>query len=154
MENVENRKICSKCGGKCCNTLPGCYSSEDFERNGVLDIDRIKQELNSHQVAIDWWEGDPRGLVDGDEGFVSEGYFLRPSTIEDYETKRTYSPTWGGKCIFLKEFGCEVPLLDRPKECRVLEPFPESKCVPHFSKQDAALSWLKYYDILDTIGQS
>ena len=103
----------------------------------------LKKAINSGLYTIDWWEGDPRENMN----VYDRGYFVRPATKD--KQGKLYDPTWGGGCIFLTNKGCKLEYENRPKECRLLEPRPDNKCISHSKgKHGAALAWLKYYDIL------
>jgi Fe-S-cluster containining protein len=121
MKRIENKKICSECGGDCCKNLPGNYYPSDFdlpEENPTKnDFKKLKKIISKETIAIDWWEG-----------LKSPKYFLRPS-IKD--VKRKFDPSWGGECIFLTDSGCKLPYNKRPLECRKLEPIETGDCYMH-----------------------
>jgi Fe-S-cluster containining protein len=130
--NYLKPNLCAPCGGKCCKTIPGCAYPEDFPTKEVLQA-----ALDSGRWCIDWWEGDAR------EGHteLSKTYYVRPA-IKGYEGVR-HHPSWGGECTFLGKNGCELSVLDRPTECRSLEPRVNG-CYTHngHGKQSAAVAWL------------
>ena len=137
----ENKKICSACGGQCCNTLPGACFPSDFNLPG--DISFLETALKTGRWAIDWWEGDPR--QGGNE--YSRGFFVRPA-IKGQEGKM-FDGSWGGVCTFLKNDCCALDADKRPSNCRNLEP-KESGCITHDdSKRGAAIAWIPYYKILE-----
>jgi Fe-S-cluster containining protein len=141
----ENSLLCKKCGGRCCNTLPGSAFPIDF---GITDASSstnlLKECLTSGRWCVDWWEGDPTG-----EG-LSRAYFIRP-VIEGCEGRLKH-PTWGGKCTFLGVTGCELTSDKRPLECKMLEP-KEDECVMHrgYDKENAAIAWIPYTDVIEKI---
>ena len=49
MERVENREICSKCGGKCCKKSGCDYSTKDFDD---LSVNAIYQKLEEGNISI------------------------------------------------------------------------------------------------------
>ena len=133
-------KVCAKCRGKCCRSLPGVAYPSDFKNRT-----EIKKAIMSGKWAIDWWVGDP-----GD-GKEATAYFVRPATTD--KLGKIYDPSWGGQCIFLKENGCELKPKKRPKECRELKPNNNgSRCITHNNtgKQTAAIAWRSYYELLNS----
>lgn len=138
----ENKELCSKCGGKCCKNMPGAAYPEDFGN----DTQAIKKAIKSGKWAIDWWEGDP-----GD-GKPEEAYFVRPAIKG---IKEIYHPAWGGECVFLTKKGCSLHPEKRPKNCRLVEPAPDGFCKTHknVGKQDAALQWRPFYELLNSFGR-
>jgi Fe-S-cluster containining protein len=147
----ENMGVCAKCGGMCCKEMPGVTSPEQW---GIpLDEERVRKALRSGKWAVDWWEGDPRGLGYEDSGAVSIGYFIRPAVVGG--GRGIFDPTWGGRCVFLRENGCELPENDRPLGCKLLEPNASNpgKCKMHgeFSKKEAAIAWLPYYKTFESL---
>lgn len=136
----ENPAICATCGGKCCKSLPGAALPTDFAEPLA---DSLEAAFSSGLWAIDWWEGDPRGLAYDDPNAVSRGYFLRPRTVGKMQL---YDPSWGGECVHLGNKGCALPYEKRPAGCRLLEPSRGPVCPEHGgSKREAAIAWLPYH---------
>ena len=138
--------ICGPCGGKCCKGMPGHASPKDF---GLPKETSLRKAIASGKWAIDWWEGDPRSGIDGeDPGYMDQCYYVRPATVG--KEGKTYDASWGGVCTFLTDTGCLLEPKDRPLGCTVLEPVAgEVECKIHgFTKQAAALSWFPYQDLL------
>lgn len=134
----ENKKICSKCGGECCKTLPGSAHPDDFDmENGPS---KLIAALNSGKWCFDYWEGDARK----GEHFYLRTYFVRPA-IKGLEGE-VIDATWGGECTFLTESGCSIKNIeDRPHECRFLEPLKRQNCIQHGNtKCENSVAWLKY----------
>lgn len=141
-----NPELCRQCGGKCCQMAPGAIFPEEIgSRENLLAV------LSMKRYAIDWWEGDPRGMGHTD---MSAAYFLRPA-VAGMEG-RIYHGAWGGACTFLSPDGCTLEYAARPLGCRVLEPKlvdGEPQCLVHdCSKRDAALAWLPFQAWFDYRG--
>ena len=135
-----NEKLCKKCGGECCQSLPGSCSPDDFDGSRKKIIDAIK----SGKYAIDWWEG-------FDENGGNTGYFVRPATKGN--KGKIYDASWGGQCTFLSSNGCDLNADERPEGCRLLEPKPDGECAVHgMGKLDAARSWIPFFDLLANMG--
>lgn len=136
----ENKEICSKCGGSCCKTFPGCYYPEDFGLPG--DFSKLDAVLESDRVAIDWWEGDPR--EDKDE--FERVYFIRPAIKHARGSLYDQSV---GECVFLTKTGCELSGDERPTVCRNLEPKEEKPCITHgITCKNAVMAWIPYQNKL------
>ena len=135
MKGYVNYELCKKCGGKCCQELPGCCLPEDFDN----DENKVKAALKSGNYAIDWWEGD------------EPLYFVRPATKLGKEKECLFDPSWGGECIFFtQDIGCALPYEQRPSGCRLLEPVESGKCISHGAgKWEAALAWKGYHEMFE-----
>jgi len=140
----EKPELCGPCGGNCCKAYPGSCMPIDF---GLPDTKSLTKAIKGGTFAIDWWEGDPR---DGQDD-LSQAYFVRPATKG--QEGKTFDGSWGGECHFLTEKGCSLSTVDRPSGCRLLEPWPNHECQTHGAdKQDSAIAWLPYTDLLDSFG--
>lgn len=115
MEFHYDYKICKKCGGKCCKSLPGAYFPDDIKKI----FGSVEEAITSGSVAIDWLEAD------------EPGYYLRPKTIL---TDSLYDGSWGGACIHLKENGCELSEEKRPSSCKAIKPSIGGECSADFPK--------------------
>jgi len=147
---MQNAAMCATCGGACCKQMPGGTHPNDW---GAPDMDemqrRISAALDSERYAIDWWEGDPRGLEEGYIGYVSQGFYIRPATKG--KEGRVYDASWGGECTFLTATGCALAHDARPLECRTLEPKYPLRCEQHHGKHATAIAWIEYHDLLKEI---
>lgn len=148
--DVQNADVCSACGGACCKAMPGGTHPADW---GAPDVDtmraRLAAALDSGRYAIDWWEGDPRGLEYGEPDHVDQGFYVRPATKGN--EGRVYDASWGGECTFLTPTGCSMEHAARPLECRTLEPKYPMRCEQHHGKHATAIAWLEYHDMLKEI---
>ena len=147
MNGFENSEVCTKCKGDCCKHYSGVTFPSDFGQSPEDIYDNLKAAIETHNMVIDWWDGDPR---DGHDE-LNKGYFPRPAH-KDSPWPR--DPSWGGECVFLESTGCKLLLQDRPAGCRMLEPKSpsEAKCKsPGYGKQEAAIAWLPYRDAIERI---
>lgn len=145
---TENKRICAKCGGKCCKDMPGAAFPEDF--NFPEEKDKLIMALKNGNWCIDWWVGDPRENIP-EENEVDRAYFVRPSIV-GYRGK-LFDPTWGGRCIFLTSTGCALNLNERPLNCKMLKPKRNKECKvdEKYRERGAATEWLKYSNELEEI---
>lgn len=137
----ENKIICKNCGGKCCKNLPGSNFPDDFDLESGTE--KLIHSINSGKYAIDTCIGDPGDNVD------KIAYYVRPATKN--AIGKIYDDSWGGECVFLTRTGCELEAKNRPSGCTALEP-KKDICVVHNNKtkQNSAIQWRKYFDILDS----
>jgi len=138
----ENTGICTTCGGKCCNEMPGACFPSDFGLPG--DLTKLNKALKSGKYTIDWWEGDPRS----DKHEFNRGYFVRPAIKGKLGIR--HDPSWGGVCCLLENNACILSPDERPLNCQKLEPVSNGSCITHddCDKQKAAIAWIPYYEIL------
>jgi len=149
LDAYERPDICGPCGGRCCQSFPGSALPGDF---GSTD-DEIRTELRARLLtgnwAIDWWEGNP----ENDEDYAPH-YFVRPATVNG---SGVFDPSWGGACVFHGASGCQI-FDQRPSGCRGLEPNPNHRaehCTVHYaSKQDAAIAWTPYHELVVEVANS
>lgn len=117
MKSNENKKICAKCGGRCCKQLPGICTPEDirhiFPAKSIRES--IKLAIKSGLFCFDRWDGDPCW------------YFIRPRLKSARLDAFDYS--WGGgECVFLTTTGCSREFDERPAQCRALVPNKDGHC--------------------------
>jgi len=140
---VEDRELCTACGGICCKRNPGVALPQDYGAHPRT----IANKLITGRWIVDWWEGDP---TDGKLEPGQIAYFLRPA-IKGFIDKLRYAG-WGGECTFLTDEGCELELKDRPAECRWLVPadkIEDCLMIKKVGKRNAAIEWLKCGDALE-----
>lgn len=116
----------------------GChYSPEDFKD---LTFDGLKKEIDRGHISIDWWDGNPF-----EESYEpSEIYFLRIRNVN----ASIVDPSWGGRCILLKDHGCPLSYKNRPKGGKLLIPSEDFRCKQEYTKHQCAQDWYKYIDVL------
>lgn len=125
-----NYELCAKCNGKCCYTMPGTYSPDDFEDK--ITVEFLLSLLNTGKYAIDSWENNPNI------------YYIRPRIIN----KPVFHESYGGRCIQHDDkIGCLLPKKDRPLQCKMLIPeitMTECNTSEEYSKKAMAIMWLNY----------
>ena len=163
IENNENFEVCRKCGGKCCKFMPcmlfpgevrKMYGIKEFTYDNMLEI------LKKKEVIIDYWEGDICDCINEEDHpyFYKKykpndrlsSYFIRFRTIDETGDYLVY-PAWEGQCINLTNTGCKFNWDNRPICGKALIPNDKGLCDSKFNKQNYALSWLKYENILEDI---
>lgn len=137
--SYERPDVCGACGGNCCKSMPGAAMPSDFGSSAEEIAANLSDAFATGKWAIDWWEGDPRD--DGGDD-LDRAYFIRPATTGG---RGLFDPSWGGRCVFLGDAGCEI-FERRPSGCRGLEPSPPDCKVQHSGKQDAAIAWLPLHN--------
>ena len=91
--------------------------------------------LRSNRYQIDWWEAE------------ESLYFLRPTVLNDIG--EVFSPTWGGRCVFLTDNGCKLSWEDRPYGCKALVPNASGKCKSSYGKFQCAKEWEACKELID-----
>lgn len=139
-DSLINESKCEKCGGNCCKTM-GCHISPfDLKEVSTQSIIDFIDETGC--VSIDWWEGNPAtGEQDG-----TKSYYLRVKNAGS----NVIDPAYLGKCSILTDKGCSLSFEYRPKGARELIP-EEPECRAAYSKQQCAIDWLQYADILENV---
>ncbi|MBP3917306.1 hypothetical protein [Clostridium sp.] len=138
MNKYEDLELCKKCGGGCCKRMGCHFSPDDFAE---ITYESLKSKIDEGNISIDWWEGDPTG-----NDKLSRAYFLRVRN----KFAPIVDPSFGGICSLLTNDGCPLPFEKRPKGGRMLIP-SETGCVLEYSKQQVAIDWLEYTDILQRL---
>ena len=142
MSKYINKKLCSDCEGKCCKQC-GCeYAPSDFRK---ISVSALRTEIAKGHISIDWWEGDPTG-----KNKVSQAYYLRARN----KNAGIVDSSWGGKCGLLTETGCLLSFKKRPKGGRMVIPKENGRCTNKYGKQQAAIDWMRYHDILEELRDS
>lgn len=118
---MENKKICKKCGGRCCKWTPGAFHPDDFKRMNLEDT--LLEGIVNDQFVIDNYDG---------------VWYVMPQVIGKNK--------WG-TCVFHTLNGCTLSYKRRPRECRMLEP-KEGRCIAHSDKKECSEGWKPYKDLL------
>ena len=134
MRNNEKPHICSECGGKCCQRMPGCAVPDDFDSL----IQNMREAIESGKWSIDWYDADP--CI----------YYMRPRMNGCGVVHPAYPGD--GVCIFLTKSGCELSFKDRPQGCKDLVAGDDGNCPQVHGKLYYARKWNDYqqflYDIM------
>lgn len=93
-EVYESKDICKKCGGNCCKSMGCHFSPEDIK--GEVTYDKLKLLLDTGNVSIDWYEGNP--FIEEQSYFTSffgnfmKVYYLRIRNVD----APIVDGSWGG----------------------------------------------------------
>ena len=145
VKNNETPEICTKCGGYCCKAYAGIYHPKDFG-----DIEKELFELKEKGlISIDQWDG-PLIVPDNTEDDFYDVRFVRPRHTNSNEL---VDLSYGGRCIYLRENGCELPFEKRPYQCKLLKPMREFiyGCMSPYSKMEAAIAWIPYQNLIQNL---
>jgi hypothetical protein len=145
---MENKKICKKCGGDCCKNVPGAYHPKDMLIFGKKIKKGIVNAILSGEVAIDWYDGDPRVRIRGDK--LECVYYLRP---RHFWADSLYDRGLAGThCIYWESYGCQFKHDYRPRQCRELDPktcrIAKSLGEAMVTKRTVAMWWIRYQNII------
>lgn len=124
----EATKECARCGGLCCKRMPGHYSPSDFTD---LSFEALKAEIEKGNIAIDWWEADPKE------------YYLRARQLGE----NVVHGSWGGICVNLTPEGCSLGWDERPLGCKALKP-SKYECSSSYTKEQCKNDWKAYDAVL------
>lgn len=145
-DTYEQPDICAPCGGACCKRYAGASFPTEWGANADEIREKIREAILTGKWVVDAWDGDPRGIEHGDARYVSIAYYIRPAHKD--RTGWLVDLSYGGECVFLSESGCALGE-KRPTGCKGLEPKRNDGCVVQYgSKQDAAIAWLPYHDMI------
>lgn len=134
--------VCTNCT-RCCCKMMGCHiSPEDLKEISVESIINLIDE--SKCISIDYWEGNPKTEEHG-----YRGYYLRMRNRGSY----TIDPAYRGVCMLLSDTGCLLSFSYRPKGARELIPNPTDDCYAGYTKQQCAIDWMDYEDIMKQVYQ-
>lgn len=110
---------------------------------------RLAKAFDTGKWRVDEWYGDPRTPKSDGDMIV---YFVRPDINGSI---RNFSKGLFYPCTFLGDKGCELPYGERPRQCRDLKPGAgmfdgdrDDHCQDGYSKQQAAIEWMPYQDVL------
>ena len=138
-----NYNTCKECGGKCCKNLACHISPSDLKTISKESIINLIDE--SGCISIDWWDGDPRK---NDKNDNSKTFYLR---IRNKDAKVIDAAFGGHPCSLLTDSGCPINFEYRPKGARDLIPVADKECKVLYSKQQCAIDWIPYQDILKEV---
>lgn len=136
MERVENREICSKCGGKCCKKSGCDYSTKDFSD---LSLNAIYQKLEEGNISIVSFLEFNR-LPNGRMTCIPFLYLRARNTGREIVDLLSFKK----QCSMLREDGCAYSVNDRPSGGINLIPSSEGPCRPDINPFDIVREWGSY----------
>jgi len=135
----ENPALCRRCGGECCQTLPG-FDAPDRYLSSDDPPGLLARFLDSGE-----WVLSPHPWRIGDDWVTI--HYPRPATVEEHSAGATYARTLG-RCVFHTDTGCRLTFPQRPTLCRLLTPDPSLDCSSPWTKRDAAIAWLPHQELI------
>ena len=136
MERVENREICSKCGGKCCKKSGCDYSTKDFDD---LSLNAIYQKLEEGNISIVSFLEFNR-LPNGRMTCIPFLYLRARNTGRDIVDLLSFKK----QCSMLREDGCIYSVEDRPSGGINLVPNDNGPCRPAVNPFEIVIEWEAY----------
>lgn len=145
MESVEleNRDLCSKCGGDCCKKSGCDYFPEDFSSLETKALLEILKEGNISIVSLLRFEQ----LNDGRLVAVPLLYLRARNKDRDVVDLVSLKKP----CSMLKENGCSYDLEHRPSGGVNFIPQPDRKCYPNIAPDEVVRKWERYQRPLERI---
>lgn len=139
MKELENKRICSDCKGKCCK-LGGCeWFVSDFKSLSVKAIDAILKEGRTSIIAT------PYTRFQNGKFKCTPILSLRARNINRGEVNLLSFETC---CASLTDEGCYFEFKDRPSGGKHLIPQEDHNCRPDFSSAQKLNDWLPYQKAL------
>lgn len=139
-----NLKLCSKCGGKCCE-ICGChFSPTDFKE---ISFEYLKNEIKKGYITID--------RIPEEETYDKRPFgtmFLRIRNLgEPIVENGRRSKHYG--CILLSEKGCKLSKKERPRGGKALIPVCDKKtgkvdCRQIYNSYSCSYEWQLYQKVL------
>jgi hypothetical protein len=105
MENNEDYVVCSRCGGCCCQNIPGAFLPRQ------LSVEQIVTGVKKKQIQL--WNR-YGNIVPRPRNSSKDVHTIKP-------TAYSY-----GKCIHLGPYRCKLDFESRPHECQGLVPDPHN----------------------------
>ena len=144
MKNNESLRVCSKCGGRCCNKSGCDYWVSDFDDLSYSGLLKVLSEGNISIVAAADF------MRVGDKLVFNPFLYLRARNnnrdIVDLISMKT-------RCSMLTDTGCSYSYEERPSGGKNLVPkkFIFGKCMPIYSPRQKVLEWEPYQGVLRKI---
>ncbi len=135
---LENRKLCSECGGKCCNRCGCAYFPKDFKFK--LNFENLKSEIDKGYISIDAIQYIPIYQKCYDRPV----YYLRVRNVTD-DTPIGIDKL--GRCKCLEGDHCTFKIKDRPSGGKYFVPF-WSGCYTLYTYQEFLDTWMPYQEVL------
>lgn len=133
---LENKSICSKCGGLCCKRNGCIYSTENFKS---IDFDTIQKVLDSGKASI-------TAELKCYSEFLSIYLYLRARELNKGKIDLVSYPD---ACASLTENGCTLDLENRPLGGVYLIPKEYHDCGYLIKSLKSIIdSWMPYQDLL------
>lgn len=141
--SLENKNMCSECGGSCCSRYPCSFSPDDFI--DVDDIDYMKKILDTGFFIIDtYFSYNPNDRV----------RYIRLRGSKDKNTYICNDYISRNECIAHCE-GCIFDVYTRPTGGVLLIPKSDnskySMCESAYSFEDKKDDWRKHQDTLNEL---
>ncbi|MBS7020257.1 MAG: hypothetical protein KH135_00060 [Firmicutes bacterium] len=137
---LENKELCTKCGGFCCKKSGCDYSANDFESLHIDDLELKLKEGHISIVSVLKFK-QLKNFKISTQPFL----YLRARNVDrpivDLVSLKT-------PCSMLTENGCTYSLENRPSGGVNLIPAPELQCYPLKDPEEIVNSWKSYQNVL------
>lgn len=137
-----NKKLCAKCGGKCCKSCGCHFSPRDFKD---LSFEALKKEIEKGYISIDCI---PEEICY--KHVIFGVLILRVRNIDSPIVDACIPRKLTG-CIFLTPLGCLLSNKDRPTGGKALIPRfvnNQFRCSSNYDIYECSCDWYLYQDTL------
>lgn len=143
MEIIENKEICSNCGGKCCKKSGCDYTVDDFDNLSFNYLYELLQEGNISIVSTL-----KITITANDKEWITPFLYLRSRNINrpivDLLSLKT-------TCSQLLENGCRYTYQERPSGGKNLIPSPNYDCRHNINQRELLKEWERYQKVLSRL---
>ena len=140
---LENKDICTKCGGKCCKKSGCDYFVSDFD---LINKNRLLEILATGNVSIT--SALNIKMLPNGQKYIVPFLYLRArnkgrDVIDLFSLKR--------ECIMLTSTGCSYSFDNRPGGGANLIPDKNGNCHPYKNPYEEMVKWAPYQSILSKL---
>ena len=140
---LENKELCSRCGGKCCKKSGCDYSVNDFSDKTLAGFIEILNEGNISIVSSIRFSRNRDGKLLVEPILYLRARNINRDVIDLFSMKTT--------CSMLTDKGCSYDSKHRPSGGLNLIPSETHKCYPYKDPLSIVEGWHSYQRILEKI---
>lgn len=140
---MENKEICSVCGGKCCKKSGCDYAPTDFKDLGINHLYEILMGGKISIVSTIKLERLPNGKKIANPILLLRARNIERPIVDLLSMKKT--------CSQLTETGCSYSYEERPSGGKNLIPVSNGICYPSIPPTDILDSWSSYQKTLSKL---
>ena len=134
-KDCTNKKLCSKCKGRCCKETGCFFMPSDFKK---IEFRYLKRRIDKGYISIS-------------KALQFEGIEL-PYPILYLKIRNVNSKicciSERGKCMLLTKHGCKLNFKKRPSGGKALIPGNEGQCKSLFTEKEILTQWKPHQEIL------
>lgn len=140
---LENKELCSKCGGKCCKKSGCDYSVNDFSNKTFAGFIEVLKDGNISIVSSIKFNRNKDGKLLVEPVLYLRARNINRDVIDLFSMKTT--------CSMLTDKGCSYDTNHRPSGGLNLIPSENQQCYPYKNPISIVEGWISYQNILEKI---